>query len=158
MPEVSFGNLLAIGLVAALAPLLLGLAPRLSVPAIVLEIAAGAVLGPHALGWVEPDPPVSILSLLGLAFLLFLAGLEIEVDRLRGRLLVTALAGFGLTLVLAVAAGGGFAASGWVGNPLIVAIALSATGLGLVVPVLKDAGQVDTLAGQTTIKIGRAHV
>ena len=94
MPEVSFGNLLAIGLVAALAPLLLGLAPRLAVPAIVLEIAAGAVLGPHALGWVEPDMPVSILSLLGLAFLLFLAGLEIEVDQLRGRLLTTALAGF----------------------------------------------------------------
>src|SRR4051812_26589328 len=151
MPDVSFGNLLAVSLVAAAAPLLLGLAPRLLVPAIVVEIAAGAVIGPHALSWVEPDLAVSILSLFGLAFLLFLAGLEIEVDRLRGRLLGTALVGFGLTLGLALAAAAGFAASGWVGNPFIVAIALSATGLGLVIPVLKDAGQVDTLAGQTTI-------
>jgi len=66
-------------------------------------------------------------------------------------LLTTALAGFGLTAGLALAAGGGFAAAGWVANPVIVAIALCATGLGLVVPVLKDAGAVDTLAGQTTI-------
>jgi Kef-type K+ transport system membrane component KefB len=82
---------------------------------------------------------------------LFLAGLEIDLHRLRGRLLAVASAGFGLSLLLAGGAGVGFAAVGWVSDPLIVAICLSATGLGLVVPVLKDAGQVETDLGQTTI-------
>ena len=151
MLDISFDNLLAVSLVAVLAPLLLGLAPRLRIPSIVLEIVAGVVLGPSVLGWVEVDLAVSILALLGLAFLLLLAGLEIDLHRLRGRLLGTALVGFAITLVLAVAVAGGLTAVGWVSSPLIVATALSATGLGLIVPVLKDAGRVDSEVGQTTI-------
>src|SRR5260370_32101619 len=56
--------------------------------AIVHEIVAGIVLGPSVLGWIKIDLPISILSVLGLAFLLFLAGLEVELERLRGRLLM----------------------------------------------------------------------
>ena len=151
MPDISFDNLLVVSLVAVLAPMTLGMAPRLRIPSIVLEILAGVVLGPSVLGWVHVDLAVSILALLGLAFLLLLAGLEIDLHRLRGRLLVTALSGFGITLVLALGVSGALTAVGWVSHPLSVATALSATGLGLVVPVLKDAGQVDSLIGQTTI-------
>ena len=151
MPDVSFDNLLIVSAVAVAAPLLLGFAPGLRIPSVVLEITAGVVLGRSGLGWVQADLPVSILALLGLAFLLFLAGLEIDLRRLRGHVLGTALTGFAITLVLATAVAGGFTALGWVTGPLIVATALSATSLGLVVPVLKDAGQVDTAIGQTTI-------
>ena len=49
-----------------------------------LEIIAGIVFGPSGLGWVHIDAPVDVLSLLGFSFLLFLAGLEIDVHRLRG--------------------------------------------------------------------------
>jgi Kef-type K+ transport system membrane component KefB len=73
MPDVEFVNLLAISVVALLAPLTLGLAPGLRIPSVVLEIIAGVVLGPQVLGWVEVDLPVGIVALLGLAFLLFLA-------------------------------------------------------------------------------------
>lgn len=151
MPDVSFDNLLVVSLIAVLAPLLLGFAPGLRIPAIVLEIIAGVIVGPSVLGWVQVDLPVSILALLGLTFLLLLAGLEIDLHRLRGRLLTAALVGFGITIVLALTASSVFAALGWYSRPLIVAIALSATGLGLIVPVLKDAGQADTDVGQTTI-------
>jgi len=92
-----------------------------------------------------------VLALMGLAFLLFLAGLEIDVAKLRGPILRTAGAGFGLTLALGVAVGLAFGAVGWVKSPLLIAVALSATSLGLVVPVLKDAGQVDQPVGQLTI-------
>jgi Kef-type K+ transport system membrane component KefB len=44
-------------------------------------------LSPSGLGWVTSDLPVQVLSLVGLAFLLFLAGLDVELGRLRGRLL-----------------------------------------------------------------------
>lgn len=151
MPEVSFGGLLVVALVAVLAPLLAGVAPRLRIPSPVLEILAGVILGPSVLGWLEIDEPLEILALLGLAFLLFLAGLEIDVRRLRGRVLRTTGLGYGVTLALGIAVGAAFAAGGWVGSPLIVAVALSATSLGLVVPVLSDAGESEGDVGQLVI-------
>ena len=151
MPDVSFNNLLIVVAVAVAAPLVIGFAPRLRTPAVVLEIIGGIIIGPSVLGWVHVDLPVQILALFGLAFLLFLAGLEIDVHRLRGRLLRFAVLGYLVTLVLGYGAGASFAAAGWVSQPLLLAIALSATSLGLVVPVLKDAGQVGSAVGQTAL-------
>ncbi len=88
MPNVSFSGLLIVTVVAFLAPLLLGLSPARRLPAVVLEIVAGIVIGPAVLRWVKVDLPISILSVFRLAFLLFLAGLEVELERLRGRLLL----------------------------------------------------------------------
>ncbi|GAB2812041.1 cation:proton antiporter [Lentzea nigeriaca] len=147
MPDVEFVNLLIVAAIALTAPLLLGLAPALRVPAVVLEIVAGIVVGPSGLGWVEIDLPVQIVALLGLAFLLFLAGLEIDVHRLSGQ----ALLGYVVTLAVGLAAGFAFQAAGWVQSPLLLAVTLSATSLGLIVPVLKDAGRVDGDAGQVAI-------
>jgi Kef-type K+ transport system membrane component KefB len=65
-------------------PLALGLVPSVRIPSVVLEIAAGIVIGPAVLGLVEVDLPLQVLAMLGLAFLLLLAGLEIDLDRLRG--------------------------------------------------------------------------
>jgi Kef-type K+ transport system membrane component KefB len=56
-------------------------------PSIVLEILLGIVIGPHVLGWVSIDTPIQVLSLLGLAFLLLLAGFEVDYEGFRGRLL-----------------------------------------------------------------------
>ncbi|MGH9287219.1 MAG: cation:proton antiporter [Acidimicrobiales bacterium] len=151
MPEASFTNLVVIAAIAVAAPMLVGFFPRIRVPAVVLEIVAGIVVGPSGLGWVEIDEPVEILALMGLAFLLFLAGLEIDAGRLRGRLLRLASVGFLVTIVLGVATGGALDAAGLVESPLLVAIALMATSLGLVVPVLKDARQADTPLGQLVI-------
>jgi len=151
MPEVSFDNLLIICVIAALAPLIAGALPKLRVPAVVLEIVAGIVVGPNGLDWVQIDTPVQILALFGLAFLLFLAGLEIDLARLRGRTLGVAVGGYVVTLGLGLAAGSALDAAGWVQQPLLIAIALSATSLGLVVPVLKDAGQGASAVGQVAI-------
>jgi Kef-type K+ transport system membrane component KefB len=151
VPDVSFTNLLVVVVVAVLAPLTVGFAPRLRIPAVVLEIIGGIIIGPSVLGWVHVDLPVSILALFGLAFLLFLAGLEIDVHRLRGRLLYFALIGYLVGLGLAYGAGAAFTAAGWVSQPLLLALTLSATALGLVVPVLKDAGQLQSEVGQTAL-------
>jgi Kef-type K+ transport system membrane component KefB len=152
MPDVEFVNLFAVAAIALAAPLLLALVPpRLRVPAVVLEIVAGIAVGPSGLGWVHPDLPVQIVALLGLAFLLFLAGLEIDLHQLRGRALRVALLGFLVTLAVGLLAGAGFGLAGWVQSPLLVAVTLSATSLGLVVPVLKDAKAADGVVGQTII-------
>jgi Kef-type K+ transport system membrane component KefB len=148
---MSFVNLLVVAAVAVAAPLVARAIPAVRVPSPVLEIVAGIVLGPSVLGWVSVDPPVQVLALLGLAFLLFLAGLEIDVHRLRGRPLQLALAGFALSFAIAIALGGALAAAGFTTAPLLVAITLCATSLGLVVPVLKDAGAIDGDAGQLVV-------
>lgn len=151
MPDVSFVNLLVIMIIAVLAPLFIGYSPRLRIPSVVVEIIAGVIVGPSVLGWVHVDLPVQILSLIGLAFLLFLAGLEIDLRQLRGRLLRMAALGYVMTLALGLGLGGLFAGLGWTASPMLIAIALSATSLGLVVPVLKDAGKAESPIGQTTI-------
>lgn len=151
MSSPSFGGLLVVAAIALGAPLLVGLVPVLRIPAVVLEIVAGIAVGPSGFGWVEVDVPIQVLSLLGLAFLLFLAGLEIDVAKLRGPVLRSAGLGYGLTLALGLALGAAFAAADWVKSPVLIAIALSATSLGLVVPVLKDAGQLEAPVGQLTI-------
>jgi Kef-type K+ transport system membrane component KefB len=143
-------QLVAVAAVAFLAPLLLGLAPRLRVPSVVLEIVAGILLGP-LLGWVHVDQAVQVLSMLGLAFLLFLAGLEIDFDQLRGPALRVAGLGLFMSLGIGVVVGFGAYAAGLVTAPLFLAITLLATSLGLVVAVLKDAGQTETRFGQQVI-------
>ncbi len=151
MPPTTLDNLVIVAVVGALAPLALGFLPWLRVPSAVVELVAGVVLGPAVLGWVHIDQPVQVLSLIGLAFLLFLAGLEIDVRRLRGALLRSAALGYLLSLAVGAPIAVGLAALHWVSSPMLVAIALSATSLGLVVPVLKDAGQTDSTAGRLAI-------
>src|SRR5215510_12939632 len=107
MPDVEFTNLFAVVLIALLAPLLLGLAPRLRVPAVVLEIVAGIVVGPHGLGWVEVDLPV-----------------QIDVRQLRGQVLRLAVLGYLVTLALGGVTGALFSAVGWVNSALLLAVTL----------------------------------
>jgi Kef-type K+ transport system membrane component KefB len=91
------------------------------------------------------------LSLLGLAFLLLLAGLEVDYERFRGRRIRLPLIGYAISFVLAVLVGLGLHEGGLVKSPLLIGIALSATSLGIVIPVLKDAGEVRTPVGQLVV-------
>src|SRR6266581_4913313 len=149
--NVSFSGLAVVAAVAFVAPLVLGLAPAVRLPAVVLEIVLGIAIGPDALGWVHVDRPIQVMSLLGLAFLLLLAGLEVELDQLRGRLLRVAGLGFLVSFALAVVAGLILQGTGFTKAPLLVAIMLSATSLGVVIPVLKDTGQSSTRFGQLVL-------
>jgi hypothetical protein len=151
MPEISLIGVLIVAAIAFTVPLGLGFVPTLRVPSVVLEIAAGILIGPAVLGLVEVDLPLQVLALLGLAFLLFLAGLEIDLDRLRGSRLRSAAAGFVVSLAVALGIGLGLYATGLIQAPLLLAIILSATSLGIVIPVLADAGQSTTTLGQLVI-------
>src|SRR3954469_25628964 len=154
MTDLHFGGLLLVVTVAFAAPFLLGLAPRLRLPSVVVEIVAGIVIGPSVLGWVHVDEPIAVLSLIGLPLLLFLAGLEIEFEHLRGRVLKLAFGGWLVSFAIAVAAGLVLNAAGLVDSPLLVGIILSATSLGIIIPVLKDAGEISTPFGQLIVAAG----
>ena len=147
----SFSNLLIVMAVAFAAPLLLGLFPRVLLPSVVVEIVAGIVVGPSVLGWVEVDQAIEVVALLGLAFVLFLAGLEIEFEKLRGPVLKLTLLGFAISFAVALVVSLGLQAADLVDTPLLIAIILCSTSLGVLVPVLKDSGQLGTTFGQLII-------
>jgi len=150
----SFDDLLVVVAIAFVAPFVLGLFPSVRLPSPVLEIVAGIVVGPAVLNWAQYDETVSVMATIGLAFLLFLAGIEIEFQKLRGQVLRLTSIGFALSLAIGVVVGFGLKAAGVVQTPLLVAIILSATSLGVIVPVLKDAGQISSTFGQLVIAAG----
>ncbi len=149
-PSISFSSILVIAVVAFLAPILVNLAPKVRLPAVALEILIGVAVGPSGLGWLQLDLPVIVLSLFGLGFLLFLAGLEIDPARLRGRI-TTILLAFLVSFAIAVVCAFALQPVEPIRNPLFVAIILASTSLGLVVPVIRDAGEVETTFGQTVL-------
>jgi Kef-type K+ transport system membrane component KefB len=151
MTTASLNGLLIISVIAVIAPILAASVRRLKLPSAVVEIVAGIIVGPSVLAWVKINQPVNVVALLGVAFLLFLAGLEIDLRATTPSQLRAPLAAFAGSLLLGSVAGAAFHAVGWVRNPFFLAITLSATSLGLVVPVLTDAGQSRTVFGQLTI-------
>ena len=149
--EISFTSLAIVAATGFVAPLAIGLVPKLRLPNVVLEIVLGILIGPSVLGWAKVDEPVQIMSLIGLSFLLLIAGLEVDYERLRGRLLEVTGLGFVLSVAIGFAIGLGLDGAGLVNSPLLIAIMFSATGLGIVIAVLKDADQVETSFGQLAI-------
>jgi Kef-type K+ transport system membrane component KefB len=147
----SFGDLLIVVAVGCAAPFVLGLFPGLRLPSVVLEIVAGIVIGPSVLGIVHVDQAIEVVALIGLAFVLFLGGLEIEFEKLRGQALRLTGLGFVLSFGIALLVALGLKAGGLIETPLLVAIILCATSLGVLIPVLKDAGQISTTFGQLII-------
>jgi Kef-type K+ transport system membrane component KefB len=152
--ELHFSNLLIVVAAGFTAPFVLGFFPKVRLPAIVFELVLGIILGPAVLGWVSVDEPVTVTSLIGLAVLLFLAGIEIEFDMLRGKVLRATLIGFVLSFGIAIVLGLILKEAGLVKQPIFLAVLLCATSLGVLVPVLKDAGQVNSTFGQLVIAAG----
>jgi Kef-type K+ transport system membrane component KefB len=136
--------------IALIAPLLVNLRPSLRIPSAVVEIVLGILVGPSGFGWIQVDRPIAILSTLGLALLLFLAGLEIDAARLRhgvGRIGVAYLLSVCLAVLVALA----ISQVEHIESPLFVAFALASSTVGLVVPILRDANQTGTRFGQLAL-------
>jgi len=150
--DVDFSGVLLVMGVAVAIPLLLALTPRLPVPPSVVEILAGVVIGPALLGLVEPsDEVIRVMAKLGVAFLLFLAGLELDFDIIRGRPLKLGLQSFVLSVILGILVTLPLGVADVIVDPLFIGIVLTATSLGIVIPVLKDAAQLDTGFGHFVV-------
>ena len=83
--DISRETVVVVLAVAALAPLLADFPTRVRVPIVVTEILAGIIVGPQVLDLAQPDAVLDTLSDFGLAFLFFMAGMEIEPETVRGR-------------------------------------------------------------------------
>ncbi|HVF79854.1 MAG TPA: cation:proton antiporter [Solirubrobacteraceae bacterium] len=149
MLEIDYLNLLGVVVIATLAPLVVD-ALRAPVPDVVAMILCGVLFGTSGLGWIEIDVSVQLLSSLGLAYLLFVSGLEIRAAALRGRMSISMIA-FGVSLALALAFALVFHAAGLVSHVGIMVAVLITTSLGIVVVLLKEEGRLATPMGQLTL-------
>lgn len=132
-------SLFVIVVIAALTPIVLGLVPRLGIPAVVVFLVAGVIVGPSGLDIAQPDD-VSLLAKVGLGFLFLLAGYEIKLEWFAARSGRIAIVSWFVTVALALAVTGALAAAGVVKAYLPVALALTTTALGTLLPILRDAG------------------
>ncbi len=144
--------LVLIPLLAVAAPLAArGLGVWVRVPVVVFELLLGILVGPAVLGWAAPTDFIATLSEFGLAMLFFVAGTEIAFGAFRGRTGGRAVGGWFLSLILGIAIG-------WLVAPgeaaIVVAIALSSTALGTILPVLRDAGDLHTPFGRSIGALG----
>jgi len=139
-------SLAAVAAIAAFVPLLIGLF-RIKVAEVVLLLGAGIVFGPEVLGWIQPEGSIELLSELGLGLLFFLAGLELEQRAIRGQSGKLAASGWVLSLVVALIAALIMTETGKVEDTVAVAIALSSTALGTLLPMLRDRGELSTKFG-----------
>ncbi|MCF8551502.1 MAG: cation:proton antiporter [Candidatus Nanopelagicales bacterium] len=139
-------SLAAILIIAAFVPLIVGLF-RLKVAEVVLLLGAGIIAGPEVLGFIEVDGAIDLLSELGLGMLFFLAGLELEQRAIRGRSGKLAASGWFLSLATAVLLAILMFERGTIHDVVGVAIALSSTAMGTLLPVLRDRGELGTKFG-----------
>lgn len=153
MPSAG-ASLFWIALIAVLAPLLAGFVPRRLVPEVVLLLVLGMVVGPNVLGWATEGSEVDLLRELGLGMLFLLAGFEIDVSEITGRGGRRALVAWSVSLVAAFAAVWLLGRSGAVSAEIAVAIALTSTALGTLLPILKDSGLQSTALGRTVVNHG----
>ena len=141
---ISFTSVAVVAAVALVAPLAVGLR-GLATAGDRLEILLGIVVGPQVLGWASNDEPVQVLAP-------DRPRVPAPARRARDRLQPAARRpaaarpslGFALSFGLALVVGYGLTAGGLVRSPLLIAIILSATGLGIILPILKDAGETTT--------------
>ena len=141
-------ELLLITFVAMLAPLLAELPRSFRIPVVVLEVILGILIGPHVFHLTSPDGMIGTLGELGLTFLLFMVGLEIDFDKIRGRPLSLAVGGWFLSLLVALVCMFFFNVIGLIQTqPILAAVALSTTALGVLAPILRDRGELNSKFG-----------
>lgn len=141
--------LLALFLVILSAKLLAALFERFRLPGLVGEIVAGILMGPHVLGWLEPNEATRLMAELGVLFLLFRVGLEVKSsDLLRDGRIALAVAAAGVVLPFLVGWG---LAELW-GEPrlesLFIGAAMVATSIGITAQVLATQGLLEHRASR----------
>ncbi|GEM_PF-114405 len=146
-------TLLAVALVAALAPIIVTAVPALRIPQVVVLIVAGILIGPHGLGLAD-TPGIKLLSNVGLGFLFLLAGYDFDPALLRQHAGRLAIAGWAMSCVIAVAAVASLGATGFVRDFVPIGLALTTTALGIVAPILRDNAMVSGQFGRYVMAAG----
>jgi Kef-type K+ transport system membrane component KefB len=162
---VPHGDLITnVGLCIATAAILAVVASKLKQPLILAYLAAGVLIGPEiGLRLIVDQHAIEVIAEVGLMFLLFIIGLEIDLKQLRASgkpVIATGLAQFllctGLGLLFYTALGFRVGDDAPFGGPFGVIYMATTTALSstlIVVKLLYDKFELDTLPGRITLGI-----
>ena len=148
-------DLVAVALVAALAPIVVAVLPGPRIPQVVILLLGGVLIGPHVLGVAETSN-IQLLANIGLGFLFLLAGYELDPQLLRQRPGELAIVGWLISAVLAVGVTAGLGAAGYVRDYVPIGLALTTTALGTLLPILRDNDMLGGPFGQYVYAAGAA--
>jgi len=140
--------------VAVLAPVIVQLPLRIGIPVVVAEIFLGIIIGQQGFALAEQDGLIRFLSDLGLAFLFFIAGMELDFNRIRGRPLRLAGIGWVISCALAFTVAAALQASGFVISGLLTGACLATTALGALLPIMRDADALESRFGANVMAVG----
>lgn len=145
--------LLVVTAIAAVAPLLAAALPGPRIAQVVLLILGGIAIGPHV-GGLDASREVQLISDVGVGFLFLLAGYEFEPTVLRERAGRLALIAWLVSVVFAIAVVTLLEVVGLVQVLVPVAIALTTTALGTLLPILHDNGMLSGPIGRYVLATG----
>ncbi len=149
--DTEFVRLAAVVVIAAV----VGIgAVRLKQPLIIAFILVGILVGPAVMGLVSDDDPLELLANFGIALLLFLVGLKLDVKMVRstgpvalatglGQVLFTSLVGYGIARLLGI-------------DPmaaLYIAVALTFSST-IIIKLLSDKRELEELHGRIAVGLG----
>ena len=155
MSSEALRTLVLIVAIAVLSPFAADVVRRwIRIPGVVIEIVCGMLIGPHVLGWAHLDEVIEVLAEMGLVFLIFLAGFEIDPDEVKGRPVTRAVQGWLVSLGLGIVVAFGLHALDVTQSVRYVAIALTTTAIGTLLPILGDAGVLRTDLGRNVLASG----
>ena len=163
--EFDYFPLFIIAAFAWLIPLILGQIKSFKIPSVIVEIIVGIFIGKNFLNLIPDAQYLDFLTTTGFIFLMFLSGLEIDIDQIRASLprkkitpkriytnpFLVGLIIFLLTLILAVLGAYGLSYFIPVNNIWFFALILSTSSVGIIFPVLKDRGETYKRYGQMII-------
>jgi Kef-type K+ transport system membrane component KefB len=145
--------LLAVVIVAALAPVIVSALPGPKIPQIVILIFGGIFIGPHVLGLADTGS-IQLLSNIGLGFLFLLAGYELDPRLFRDQNGRMAMLGWAVSALLSVAAVALLASFGFVRDFVPIGLALTTTALGTLLPILQDNDMLSGKFGRYVLAAG----
>lgn len=146
-------ELFVVATISAFAPLVAALIPHQRIPQVVLLLLGGMVIGPDGFG-LDPNQELELIANVGLGFVFLLAGFEIDPAQLFSRSGRLALVAWGAAAVAAAAVVGALAAIGYVNAFVPVALALTTSALGTVLPILREQGMLGGAFGRYFLASG----
>jgi Kef-type K+ transport system membrane component KefB len=135
--QTALKTLLVVAVVSASAPFIVALFGRVRVPQVVVLILGGVIVGPEVFGWANPAS-VALLADVGLGFLFLMAGYELELGLFAEHVGRRAVVAWFVTAGIAVMVTGVLAYLGLVHAFVPVALGLTTTAFGALLPILRD--------------------